>query len=154
MMGFFKSLFGGNHKVDDPVLGALHRIGGQGAWSGQVMWEGYAAPTGLAVLRDDGPPTEGDRAAYLNLKRDWSALRLDLQGALWGLWTGPAQEFSAASALASSLDLWPQLQLQGINIAPSGDINLIFGFNSEVPTDGAFCVTLRGREVVEAVFEA
>ena len=154
-MGFLQSLFGGNTKIKDPVLGTLERRGtGDDTWSGQVQWQAYAAPTALTVLREDTPPTNDDRNLYLNLKRDWSALRLDLQGALWGLWTGPAEAFSAASPLASSIDLWQALQLQGINIAPDGCIVLIFGFNDAVPTEGAFCVTLRGREVVDATFDA
>lgn len=168
-MSFLKSLFGGNNKISDPVLGALERhtdgpVKGQSPWSGQVQWETYAAPTALAVYRSDSPPTDGDRNLYLNLKRDWNALRLDLQGALWSLWTGPAQDFSANSSLASSIDLWQQLLLQGINIAPEGDVTLAFGFSEEALDvapdnapesglpEGAFCVTLRGREVIETEF--
>lgn len=162
-MSFLKSLFGGNNKITDPVLGALERQEkGQGPWSGQVQWEAYAAPIGLAVYRSESPPTDNDRALYLNLKSGWSALRLDLQGALWNLWTGPARAFSAASPIATSIDLWQQLLLQGINIAADGDVTLIFGFSAEsiddetndAVTEGAFCITLRGREVIETAFEA
>ena len=85
-MGFLQSLFGGNTKIKDPVLGTLERRGtGDDTWSGQVQWQAYAAPTALTVLREDTPPTNDDRNLYLNLKRDWSALRLDLQGARYGV---------------------------------------------------------------------
>ncbi len=146
-MGIFGSLFGSGKSLHDPVLGQLERR--DQYWSGQTAWPGQAEPAALTVLDCSGPPTDAHRATFENLRRDWSALRLDLQGALWGLW-----DKSISPDFATSIDLWQRLRLQGVNLQADGAVLLIFGFPEETPTDGAFCLTLRGREVVDAEFEA
>lgn len=146
-MGLLNRLLRRNASQNDPIFGALNHHDGQ--WSGQTAWPGQAEPAALTVLDCSGPPTDAHRATFENLRRDWSALRLDLQGALWGLW-----DKSISPDFATSIDLWQRLRLQGVNLQADGAVLLIFGFPEETPTDGAFCLTLRGREVVDAEFEA
>jgi hypothetical protein len=156
-MGLLNRLLGRTAGRNDPVFGALKHHDGQ--WSGRGQWAGLESPFAITVARSDGAPTDADRQVYMALQNGYPGLRLDLQEALWQLWTGPAAKALAQVAqgqnfIGSSIDLWSHLRLQGVNIHDDASLTLIYGFQDETVSDAAFCVDVLGRDVVRAEWVA
>lgn len=146
-MGIFSRIFGGHDGTRaDPVLGRLTRRGDE--WSGQGHWADGGPPFALTVYRQAGPPDEADRALFLQLGRDYPALRPDLQACLADLWRAHrASAETEAPDFANALALWQCLSLQGVGLHADGHAQLVFGFVAEAHPAGAFLIAVRGRQV-------
>ena len=131
--------------VDDPVLGRLVRRGGQ--WTGELRWSHSRHPFALTVDRADAAPTAADRATFEALSRDYPALRMGLEDALWRLWDAARDTIEAPPEFSGSLELWSRVEVQGLVLHPDRHADLIYGVAGGSLVEGAFIVSVRGDDV-------
>ena len=152
-MGLFSRLLGktGN-VVTDPLFGEL-RLDDR-MWHGKMRWKHDPHPFSINIHQVGAAPGEAEHRAFEALCDDYRMLMPDLQGALYALWK-PHESATELPppGIATSLDLWARLDMQGMVIEPDVRIKLLYGFPDEGWPAGVFIVAVTGNAVEGVTYD-
>ncbi len=149
-MGFFSRLLGkSGNAVADPLFGELKLD--DRMWHGKMRWKHDPRPFSINIHQTGETPGAAEHRAFETLCDDYRMLMPDLQGALYTLWKPHENSIELPPpGIATSLDLWARLDVQGMVIEAGGRIELLYGFSGEGWPDGVFIVAVTG-DVVEGI---
>ena len=141
-------LFGRSSKrqVTDPNLGVLTQD--KHGWSGSLAGPGDTPRIWLRIDGADNVPNERLGRAVVACLSNYAAISAPLSLALSSLWQPYLDEALWEDEYPTSPEmLWAQLQLEGIEGQPSGEIVLLYAFKDEMWPDAVFSVQVDGADV-------